>query len=92
MRATSSTDAGAGVDIGTPEPGRQQMPAAEDVERQVALAVVIAVEEAPLLVPVHRIVGGVEIEHDLTRRRLVRLKKQVDEQALDGRRSWPILW
>ena len=43
-------------------------------------------EEAPLLVSVHRIVGDVEIEHDFTRRRLVRLDEQVDQQALDGRR------
>jgi len=60
------------------------MPAAEDVERQVAVAIIVTMEEAPLLVPVHRIVSGVEIEHDFTRRRLVRLDEQVDEQALDG--------
>jgi hypothetical protein len=41
---------------------------AEDVKRQVAVAIVIAVEEAPLLVPVKRVVGGIEIEDDLPRR------------------------
>ena len=41
------------------------MPAAEDGQRQIAVAVVIAVEEAALLVPVQRIIGGIEIQHDL---------------------------
>jgi hypothetical protein len=72
------------VDVGAPQLGRQQMPAAEDVERQVAVAVVIAVEEAPLLMSVHRIVSGVEIKDDLLRGAAMRLQEQVDEQALDG--------
>ena len=40
------------------------MPAAEHVQRQVAVAVIVAVEEAPFLVAVERIIGGVEIEDD----------------------------
>ena len=71
--------------FGAPELGRQQMAAAEDVERQVAVAVVIAVEEPPLLMAVQRIVGGVEVEHDLLRRALVGVEEQVDEQRLDRR-------
>ena len=54
--------------FGAPELRRQQMAAAEDVKRQVAVAVVVAMEEPPLLVAVQRVVGGVEIEHDLLRR------------------------
>jgi hypothetical protein len=38
------------------------MAPAEHVERQVAVAVVIAVEEPPLLLAVHRIVGRIEIK------------------------------
>src|SRR5206468_6894118 len=34
-----------GVDVGGAQPGRQQVPAAEHVQRQIAVAVVIAVEE-----------------------------------------------
>ena len=75
------------VDVGTAQLGRQQMPAAEDVERQIAVAVVIAVEEAPFLMAVQRVVGGVEIEDDLLRRAAVRLQKQIDEQRLDRRRD-----
>ena len=42
-------------------------------------------EEPPLLLAVHRIVRGVEIEDDLVRCAIVRLQEQVDEQLLDGR-------
>jgi len=63
------------------------MPPAEDVERQIAVAIVIAVEEAPLLVPVQRVIGRVEVENDLLRRRGVRLEEEIDKQAFDRRPS-----
>ncbi len=59
-----------GVDVCAPQLGRQQMPAAEHVQRQIAVAVVIALEKAPLLMPVQRITGGVQIEDDPLRRLL----------------------
>ena len=59
------------------------MVAAEDVERQVAVAVVIAVEEPALLVAVDRVVGGVEIERDPRRGLVVGLQEEIDEQILD---------
>ena len=59
------------------------MPATEDVEWQVAVAVIIAVEEAAFLVAVQRIVGGIEVEDDLFGRLLLSLEDEVDEQALD---------
>ena len=62
------------------------MAPAEHVERQVAVAVVIAVEEPPLLLAVHRIVGRIEIKDDLVRCSLLGLQEQVDEQPLDGHR------
>ena len=61
------------------------MPAAEHVQGQVAVAVIIAVEEPSFLLAVDRVVGGVEVEDDLTGRRLVRFCEQVDEQPLDRR-------
>jgi hypothetical protein len=61
------------------------MAAAENIERQVAIAVVIAVKEPPLLIAVQRIVGRIEVEHDLTRRLGVRVEKQFDKQPLDRR-------
>src|SRR5262245_34277354 len=75
--------AGRGIDVGAALLGRQQMRPTEDVQRQIAVAVVIAVKEAPLLVPVQRVVGGVEVENDLLGRVLVRLEKQLDKQPLD---------
>ena len=57
------------------------MATAEDVERQIAVAVVVAVEEPTFLVPVQRIVGRIEVEHDLLRRLGVGVEKQVDEAA-----------
>ena len=60
------------------------MAAAENIQRQIAIAVVIAVEEAPFLRAVQGIVGGVEIEDDFLRRALVRLEEEIDEQRFDG--------
>ncbi len=62
------------------------MAAAEHIQRQIAVAVVIAVEEPALLMAVQRVVGRVEVEDDLSGRPIVRLEEQVDEQGLDRRR------
>ena len=63
-----------GVDVRAPELRRQQMPTAEDVERQVTPAVVVAVEESALLMAVQGIVGGVAVENDLLGRRAIRIQ------------------
>jgi hypothetical protein len=42
------------------------MPAAEDVERQIAVTVIIAVEEPAFLMSMQRIVRRVEVENDWT--------------------------
>src|SRR6202011_3691193 len=68
-----------------PQLRRQKMSAAEHIERQIAVAVVVAVKEPAFLMAVQRVVGGVEIEHDLARRIDVRGEKQLDEQRLDRR-------
>jgi hypothetical protein len=51
------------------------MLAREDVQRQIAVAIVIAVKETPLLVPVQRIISGVQIQDDLARCFLVRIEE-----------------
>src|SRR5438477_8063567 len=58
--------ASAAIDVGRTQFARQQVPAAEYVERQIAVIVVVAVKEAPFLVPVQRVVSGVQ---SLPRRR-----------------------
>jgi hypothetical protein len=70
-------------DVRTPLSRQQQVPAAEHVERQITVLVVVAVEEAALLPAVERHVGIVEIEHDLARRTLMRLAEKLDEQRID---------
>lgn len=78
--------AGGAVDVGRAQLGRQQVPPAEDIERQVAVIVVVAVEEAALLVPMQGVVGGVQVEDDLFGRRGMCVEKDLDEQPLDRRR------
>src|SRR5439155_22795146 len=58
------------------------MPPAEHVERQVAVTVVIAVEEPSLLISVQRIIGRIKIEDDLLRRSHMRLQEQIDWKSL----------
>ena len=53
------------VDVGRAQVGDQQVIAGKDVKRQKAVVVVVAVEEPPLLATVHRVVGGIDVEHDL---------------------------
>ena len=48
-------------------------------KRQIAEAVIIAVEKPAFLMSVHGIVSGVEVENDLLRCAAVRVQKQVDE-------------
>ena len=63
------------------------MPAAEHVERQVAVRVIITMEEPAFLSAVQRNVGIVEIEHDLARRTLMRLQEKLDQQRVN---LWPV--
>lgn len=59
------------------------MIAAEKVQRQVAVVVVIAVEKAAFLAAMQRCVGGVQIDNDLRGRGGVRFQKQVYQQRVD---------
>ena len=49
-----------------------------------AVAVIIAMEEPAFLLPVQRIIGGIQIERDLRRGLGVGIEEQIDEQRLDG--------
>lgn len=61
-------------------------PALASMLRQVAVALVVAVEKPTRLLAVQRIVGRVEVQHDrLARRRGMRIQKRVDEEVLDLR-------
>jgi hypothetical protein len=56
------------------------MPITEHVQRQIAVAAVVAVEEAALLLPVKGVIGRVEVEDDLLWRSRVRLQEQIDDR------------
>src|SRR5512132_2508290 len=71
------------IDVRAPQLGREQMSATEDVERQIAVTVVVAVKEAAFLMAVQRVIGRVEIEHDRARRHGMGVEEQIHEQALD---------
>ena len=68
MRVTSSTAPALASMLERRNLAAKEVPAAKNVKRQVAVAIVIAVEEAPLLVPMQRVVSGIQIENDLPRR------------------------
>ena len=72
--------------VGAPQPGHQQISAAEHVERQIAVAIVIAVIEPPFLLAVQRIVRRVEIENDFLGCAIMRLQEHIDQQIPDRRR------
>lgn len=48
----------------------QQVLAAEHIQWQIAVAVVIAMKEAAFLLAVQRVVGGVEVQHEFFGRAL----------------------
>ena len=67
------------------------MAAAEDIERQIAIAVVVAVEEAAFLMAMQRIVGGIEIEDDLRGGVGCASRKMLTSSCSSGRRDRLIL-
>src|SRR5689334_2517299 len=75
--------AGRGINVRTAQLGGEQMTTAEHVKRQVAEAVVITMKKSALLMPVQRIIRGVEVEDDLLRGATVRIEEQIDEQRLN---------
>jgi hypothetical protein len=70
--------------IGRPQPCTQQLVAGEDVQRQIAVAVVVAVEEALRLMAIQRDVGRIQVKHDLIGCRRMRFDIEVSEQPVDG--------
>jgi hypothetical protein len=68
------------------------VPPAEHVQRQVAVAVIIAVKEAALLMAVQRGIGGVEIEGDRLGGVLWASRKRSTNRPSIAAGSCPILW
>ena len=78
MRATSFTNRPR-ILVGRPKPCTQQLITGEDVQGQIAVAVVIAVEESLRLMAVQRDVRGIQIERDLGRWRGMRFQVEIDQ-------------
>ncbi|AGA25936.1 hypothetical protein Sinac_1557 [Singulisphaera acidiphila DSM 18658] len=75
--------AGAGINVGGTQPGTEQVVAAEDVEREIAVSLVVAVEKAAKLAAMDRVVGGVEVQNDPLGGSAVGLKKEGNEEPFD---------
>ena len=73
------------VDLARAQITDQQPFAAKHIQRQEAVVIVIAVEEAAFLIAVHRVVGGVEIEDQFLGRDI----KGRDEALHQGRVNAP---
>jgi hypothetical protein len=71
------------VDVRTPQLGSQQVPTAGHVERKIAVAIVVSMKEPTLLMPMQRIVSGIEIGNDLPRWSWVGLREELNEKPLD---------
>jgi len=59
------------------------VPAAEHIERQIPVTIIITVKEPSLLMAMQGVVSRVEIENDLLSRSRVRLQEQLNEQPLN---------
>jgi len=59
------------------------MLAAENIQRQITVAVVVAVKEASFLAAMQRRVGRVQVEHDALRRPRVRFDEQRRQQLIE---------
>ena len=84
QRVQVALDAGGRVHGGAAQPHEQRLGAAEHQQRQVAVLPVVAMVEAPLLAAVQRHVGGVQVQHQLLRRRPEALREQLRQQRVEA--------
>ena len=72
-----------GVTGAVPQPDQQDhvVLGAGDDDRQVLILLVVAVEHDQLLLPVRRVVEGVEVEGEVRRRRVEGLEEQIDQHV-----------
>ena len=71
------------VGVGAPQAAAQQVLATGDVQREIAVMAVVAMEEPAFLIAVQGVVGRIQIQHHLRRRRLLALQKQIDQKNVD---------
>ncbi|CAB4243990.1 protein of unknown function [Methylacidimicrobium sp. AP8] len=66
-----------------PKPDAKELIASKDVERQIAVGVVVTMEEALRLMSVKGDVGRIQIEHHLLRGLGMRLEVEIDQKTVD---------
>ena|ERR1700730_11633224 len=65
------------LEVRRSQPRAQQELSAEDVQRQIPIVTIVAMEETPLLLPVQRIVSGIQVQDDFLRRFPVGLEENI---------------
>src|SRR5262249_12844163 len=73
---------GGRIDVRGPQQRQQRMIATENVQGQIAVFVVVAVEKTAQLMTVQRRVGGVRIENDPAGREQILLHEGLDQETL----------
>jgi hypothetical protein len=69
-----------GVVVGFSQPRTQYLLAAKNIQREIAIVVIVAVEESPLLLAMQRQIGGIHVQHDLIRSAGVRFQEYLYQQ------------
>ena len=78
------------IDVRRAKVRDQELAAAKRIQRQKAVPVVVPVEEAPVLMAVHRVVGRVEVNHQLARRAPVRGDELLHQDLVNRHRPLPL--
>ena len=68
----------------------QQMATAEDVQRQEAVVIVVAVEEVTLLFIMQRRIGGIEVQDQAFGRSIMSVDKLLEQDLVNGGGGLPV--
>jgi hypothetical protein len=71
------------IDVGRPQIGHQQLTAAEDVQRQEAVLVIVTMKEPHLLIAMHGIIGRVKVQNQFLGRGGLGTKEGLDKDLGD---------
>ena len=74
---------GGGINIGRAKPGTQQMCPTENVQRQITVMPVVPMKESSRLMPVDRIIRGIQVQDDPARGTIIRVQKYVCKKVID---------
>ena len=78
------------IDVRRAKVRDQELAAAKRIQRQETVPVVVPVKEPPRLMAVHRVVGRVEVNHQLARRAPVRGNELLHQDLVNRHRPLPL--